>query len=124
MKDMFIIDNCIDEREFRNYIYSQLPKLGFEEIVMDDVRVSDTEPINDNDIKAFKDGIRYTIQTYLNRIITKKEIEETIIDMQDERVSCGAIISNKPVDKDVKDLAWEQGIEIIDRDDLCKLIKK
>ena len=119
MKDMSIIDNFLDEREFRNYIYNLLPSLGFENILIDDVRVSDQKDINDNDLKAEKNGMRYTIQTFLNTDITKLEISETI-----EGVSYAAIITNRHVDQDVKDKAWESGIEVIDRDDLCKLIKK
>lgn len=124
MKDMSIIDNFLDEREFRNYIYNLLPSLGFENILIDDVRVSDLTEINDNDIRAEKNGLRYTIQTFLNKDITKKEIDETIEDMLKERVSLAAIITNKHVDQDVKDMAWDRSIEIIDRDDLCKLIRK
>ena len=122
MKDMSIIDNFLDDREFRNYIVNILPKIGFEDIRMDDTRVSDDKPINDNDIKANKDGMRYTIQTFLNRVITKEEIDETIVDMLEERAAFGVIITNKNVDKDVKDIAKENNIEIIDRDDLCRLI--
>ena len=124
MKDMSIIDNFLDEREFRNYIYSLLPSLGFENIFIDDVRVSDAKEINDNDLKGEKNGLRYTIQTFLNTDITKKEIDETIEDMLAERVSYATIITNKHIDQDVKDSAWENGVEIIDRDDLCKLIRK
>ena len=124
MKDMSIIDNFLDEREFRNYIYSLLPSLGFENILIDDVRVSDLKEINDNDIKAERNGLRYTIQTFLNTDITKKEIDETIEDMLNERVSLAAIITNRHVDQDVKDMAWEHSVEIIDRDDLCKLIRE
>ena len=122
MKDMSIIDNFLDDREFRNYVCNILPKLGYEDIRMDDTRVSDDKPINDNDIKANKDGIRYTIQTFLNRTITKEQIDETIIDMLNERASFGVIVTNKNVDKDIKDIAKDNNIEIIDRDDLCKLI--
>jgi len=122
MKDVSIIDNFVDDREFRNYIYSLLPKLGFNEVLIEDVRLSDIERINDNDMIGFKNNMKYTIQTFLNRIITKKEIEETVLDMKYEKVSFGAIITNKHVDKDVKTLAFEEGIEIIDRDDLIKVI--
>ena len=124
MMDLFIIDNFIDEREFRNYILNLLPELGYEDIRVDDTRVSDNEPINDNDIKANKNGMKYTIQTYLNISITKKEIDETIEDMLKERASFGTIIVNRNVDKDVKKIAEENNIEIIDRDDLCQLVKK
>lgn len=122
MKDMSIIDNFLDDREFRNYIVNILPKLGYEDIRMDDTRVSDDKSINDNDIKANKDGMHYTIQTFLNKIITKEQIDETIVDMLDERAAFGVIVTNKSVDKDIKNLAKENNIEIIDRDDLCKLI--
>lgn len=122
MKDVSIIDNFVDDREFRNYIYSLLPKLGFNEVLIEDVRLSDIERINDNDMIGFKNNMKYTIQTFLNKVITKKEIEETVLDMKYEKVSFGVIITNKPVDKDVKTLAFEEGIEIIDRDDLIKVI--
>lgn len=122
MKDLSIIDNFLDEREFRNYIVTLLPKLGFTDITYDDVRVSDNDVINDNDIKAIKNDTKYTIQTFLNRDITKKEIDETILDMLDERVSYAAIVTNKCVDKDIIDLAYQNSIEIIDRDILCVII--
>ena len=122
MKDVSIIDNFVDDREYRNYISNLLPKLGFRDVEIEDVRLSDIEKINDNDMIGYKNNMKYTIQTFLNRIITKKEIEETILDMKYEKVSFGAIITNKPVDKDIKDRAFEEGIEIIDRDDLIKVI--
>lgn len=122
MKDISIIDNFLDNREFRNYVVSILPKLGFENITIDDVRISDCDSINDNDIKAYKNGVRYTIQTYLNQNITKKETDETIDDMLKEGLSYAAIVTNKNVDKDVVSFALENGINIIDRDELIKII--
>lgn len=122
MNNLKIIDSFVDDREFRNYIVSILPKLGFENITIDDTRVSDSDAINDNDIKAYKSDMRYTIQTFLNRNITKKEIDETIEDMINERVSYAAIVTNKNVDKDVIIFALEHGIDIIDREILCTII--
>ena len=122
MKDISIIDNFLDDREFRNYICSLLPKFGFNDVEIEDVRVSDTEAINDNDVIAIKNDMKYTVQTYLNKIITEKEINETVLDMDKENVSFGLIVSNKSVDQDIRKLALESGIEIIDRDDLIKKI--
>ena len=122
MKDLSIIDNFLDNREFRNYIVSILPKFGFENITIDDTRISDNDIINDNDIKAYKNDKRYTIQTYLNQDITKNEIAETITDMLKEKVSCAVIVTNRNADKDVIAWALENGIDIIDREILCHVI--
>lgn len=122
MKDVSIIDNFLDNREFRNYIVSLLPKMGFENITIDDVRISDGNIVNDNDIKACKDNIKYTIQTFLNQNITNKEIEETILDMFKERVTKALLITNMNVDKDVLAIACQNNIEVIDRDILCDII--
>ena len=45
MKDMSIIDNFLDEREFRNYIYNLLPSLGFENILIDVPSVARQVPV-------------------------------------------------------------------------------
>ena len=63
MKVIVIIDEFIDEREFRNYCSYWLSKLGFTNIKIDDPRLSDSDESNDNDIKAQKKKENYTIQT-------------------------------------------------------------
>ena len=122
MKDLNIIDNFMDEREFRNYIGSLLVKLGFTDISLEDARLSDEDDINNNDIFAKKDGIRYTIQTFLNKEISEKQIKETADDMKTEHVSVALIVTNTKTGDDIKEEAKKECIEIIDRDDLERYI--
>ena len=122
MTDSTIIDNFIDDREFRNYVVSLLPKLGYELISIDDARISDESIDNDNDVLARKDGRRYAIQTYLNMDITLDSLNDAIIDKLFEHTSYALIITNKCIDKDVKDKALDRNIVLIDREDLIKVI--
>ena len=69
-----------------------------------------------------KEDFRYTVQVYLNTTINEKEITDTLADMYEEGVSRALIIVNKPVDKDVKNLANEKNITIIDRDEIIKYL--
>ena len=122
MKVIVIIDEFLDEREFRNYSCSWLEKLGFTNIKIDDPRVSDEDPANNNDFLARKDNKDYTIQTFLNTDITEKEVEETLEDMQKEGVENGLIITNKKVSEKFKKYAQEKSVEIIDRRDFTEKI--
>ena len=122
MMDSNIIDNFIDDREFRNYAVSLLPKFGFELISIDDERISDEDIKNNNDVLARKDGRRYAIQTYLNKDITLDELNDAIIDKLLEHTSYALIITNKCIDKDVKEKALLRNITLIDREDLIKVI--
>ena len=122
MKDLFIIDNYVDEREFRNYINSLLDKKGFKPITIDDVRIADKDKINDNDMLAKKGELLYTIQTFLNTDIKKSEIDETLKDMKTEHVSVGIIITNNYVDNEIKEYANKKLIQIWDRSALEKEI--
>ena len=122
MMDSNIIDNFIDDREFRNYVVSLLPKFDYELISIDDVRISDDDIENNNDILARKDGRRYAIQTYLNTDITLDELDDAIADKLNEHTSYALIITNKCIDKDVKNKALEKNLVLIDREDLIKVI--
>ncbi len=122
MNDLFIIDNYVDEREFRNYINELLKQKGYERINIDDVRIADGDKINDNDIIAKKGEIYYTIQVFLNKNITKKQIDETLKDMEKENVSAGIIITNNSVSTEEKDYANIKLIQIWDRTELEKEI--
>ena len=122
MQESNIIDNFIDDREFRNYVVSLLPKLGYELISIDDARISDESISNDNDVLVRKDGRRYAIQTYLNMDITLENLNEAIVDKLFEHTSYGLIITNKCIDRDVKEKAIGENILIIDREDLIKVI--
>lgn len=115
MNIIVIIDKFLDGREFRNYSSSWLEELGFKEIKIEDPRLSDEDPANDNDIYAKKDGKEYTIQTFLNRNLTQKEIDETIKDMKKEKVENGVIVTNMEVSDEFKALALKESIQIIDR---------
>ena len=122
MFDSNIIDNFIDDREFRNYVVNLLPKLGYELISIDDVRISDNVVNNDNDVLARKDNRRYAIQTFLNKDITLDELNDAIVDKLLEHTSYALIITNKCIDKDVKEKANLRNVVLIDREDLIKVI--
>lgn len=121
MKDIDIIDQFLDDREFRNYIASNLTKLGYTEISIEDERISDSTKKNDNDLLAKKGDYTYTVQTFLNKEIKESHIKETIKDMEKEHVSFGIIVTNTEVSKEIKQKAKENGIEIIDRNKLKNL---
>lgn len=118
MDNIKIIDNFLDDREFRNYIDMLLMKKGYANVSVDDPRLSDKSKLNDNDLLAEKDGIKYTVQTFLNTLISEKEIKETINDMKKEKVKNAIIVTNKKVNKITKNFAKEYNIEIWDRDTL------
>ena len=120
MKDLFIIDNYVDEREFRNYINLLLTKKGYERVSIDDARIADRNKINDNDMLAKKGELYYTIQTFLNTDIKEKQIDETLKDMQKENVSVGIIITNNYISNEVKEYANKKLIQIWDRAELEK----
>ena len=124
MKDLFIIDNYVDEREFRNYINSLLLEKGYIKVTIDDVRIADRDKYNDNDILAKKGEIYYTIQTFLNTDINKKQIDETLKDMDKEKVSAGIIITNNYVSEEVREYANSKLIQVWDRLVLEKDIKQ
>ena len=115
MKVIVIIDKFINEFEFRNYSSYWLSQLGFTNIEIEDPRLSDEDPKNDNDIYAKKSHKNYTIQTFLNKDITKKEVEETIEDMLKEHIDNGIIVTNREVSPEFREYAKEQSVEIIDR---------
>ena len=120
MQDLFIIDNYVDEREFRNYINSLFIKKGYSRITIDDSRISDSDKLNDNDILIKKGEIYYTVQIYLNTDITLKHINETLKDMENEKVSAGIIVTNNYVDNKTKEKANAKLIQIWDRMELEK----
>ena len=120
MKDLFIIDNYVDEREFRNYINSLLTKRGYERVSIDDVRIADHDKTNDNDMLAKKGELYYSIQTFLNTDIKEKQIDETLNDMIKENVSVGIIITNNYVSNEVKEYANKKLIQVWDRAELEK----
>ncbi len=122
MNDLFIIDNYVNEREFRNYINELLKKKGYERVVIDDIRIADKDKINDNDIIAKKGELYYTIQVFLNTDITRKHINETLKDMEKESISAGIIITNNYVNPKEKEYANEKLIQIWDRMELEKEI--
>lgn len=123
MNDLKILDSYVNDMEFRNYIHGLLIKNDFKRVRIDDVTLCDDDDDNDNDLIAFKDGQKYTIQTYLNRSITMDELEETKKDIINEKVKGAIIITNKGYDKDVSDFAKKNHIIIWDREQLKKLIE-
>lgn len=117
MKEIKIVNRFMNKREFRNYVNTMFIKKGYQPIKIDDTRVSDLDKSNDNDILVLKDGVTYTVQTYLKKIgsITKYNIEETVKDMKKEKVSNGLIVTNARVKKEIKELAVKNNIIILDK---------
>ena len=115
MEEIKIVNKYMDEREFRNYVNTMLYKHKYNLIEIEDVRLSDKDKKNDNDILVTKDNITYTVQTYLNTKIGEKEIKETLQDFEKEKVLNGIIVTNYYVDNNIKEKALEKNIIILDR---------
>ena len=115
MEEIKIVDKYMDEREFRNYVNTMLNKHNYNLIEIEDVRLSDKDEENNNDILVSKDNTTYTVQTYLNTKIGKKEIEDTLQDFEKEKVLNGIIVTNYYVNKDIKEEALTKNIIILDR---------
>lgn len=120
---VYVIDNCLDDREFRNLVNTELIKSGFTSLGFDDARISDKVKNNDNDMLLKKGGIKYTAQTFLNENIGDKEIDEVLKDMEKENVSAGIIITNKEITNNIKEKAKSHNIKIWDRTKLFSSIK-
>ena len=119
----YAIDECLDDREFRNLVNTILIKNGFKSLDIDDPCLSDSDETNNNDILVKKDSIKYTVQTFLNENIGTKQINETVNDMEKEGVFAGIIITNREVAIEIKENAKKHNIEIWDRDKLLHSIK-
>lgn len=115
MEEIEIVNKYMDKREFRNYINTMFYKLHYDFTAIDDVRLADDDRTNDNDQRVSKDGIRYTVQSFLNTDITEKHIEETAKDMAKEKVSHGIMVTNFYVKDHIRDIALEKNITILDR---------
>ncbi len=115
MEEIKIVDNYIDDREFRNYVNTMFYKHGYHPTEPDDARIADKDKSNDNDLLVTKDGIKYTVQTYLNTKITDKQIKEAVKDLDEEGLAYGLIVTNFYVDKETKKKAAKQNITILDR---------
>lgn len=120
---VYVIDNCLDDREFRNLVNTELIKSGFTSLGFDDARISDKVKNNDNDMLLKKGAIKYTAQTFLNENIGDKEIDEVLKDMEKENVSAGIIITNKEITNNIKEKAKLHNIKIWDRTKLFSSIK-
>ena len=121
MKDIEIIDKFVDDREFRNYVISFLIKEGYKILDIDDPRISDNIKNNDNDFIVIKDNIIYTVQTFLNKDISNKELDETVKDMSKEKTKNAIIVTNQFIDENIINSAKKENIIIIDRKQLQKL---
>lgn len=120
MEDIGIIDNYMDEREFRNYIIPFLEQEGFTLIKIDDTRITDLDHYNNNDLIVTKDEFKYTVKALANYKITNKEVDDTIKDINNEHVSFGIILTNTEVDGEVIEHAKQNGITIYDREYFTK----
>lgn len=125
MKDIKIIDNFINDMEFRNYIYGRLVRSDdFDEPEIDDVTLSDDDKVNDNDIVVMQDGRKYTVQTFLNKDITLNRLKETKADIEKEGAFGGIVITNRSYGNDVAVFAEDNNILIWDRSELINLIER
>lgn len=122
MKDIYAINNSLDAREFRNYVNSLLLKQGFVRTSIDDERLSDADPLNDNDVLGKMGKYNYTIQTFLNNKITKEHVDEVVADMEKEHVTKGILVSNKVVDLDVVSYANSRSVDVWDKNKLEGMI--
>ena len=116
------IDNYMDDREFRNYIYALLPGLGFNSAKIVDIRLEDDIKTNDNDILAKMNDFTYLISTYLNTEITFEVLDECFKDVESNHATFGMIITNTKVSDEIQKKAKELNIEIIGRDRLIHII--
>ncbi len=124
MKDIKIIDNFINDMEFRNYIHGRLYRSEeYSEPEIDDVTLSDDDKVNDNDIVVMQDGRMYTVQTFLNKDITLKQLKETKADIDKEKADGGIVITNRGYGDDVAIFADQNNILIWDRSELINLIE-
>ncbi len=121
MKDLFIVDNFLDDREFRNYVVKFLDTKGFSLVVIDDVRLADDDDSNTNDFLVKKDDVIYTVQTFLNVNVGIKAVDDTVQDINDEHVVSGIIVTNTIIQKEIKEYAKEHLIDVFDRKDLKNL---
>ena len=115
MEEIKIVDNYMDEREFRNYVFTMFNRYKYYPITIDDARLADEDTTNNNDLLVEKEDIVYTVQTYLNTEITEKEIEETLKDMDIEDVGYGIIVTNYYVNNKIREKARINHITILDR---------
>lgn len=115
MEELMVIDSFMDDREFRNYIGTLLKNRGYTDVLIEDSRIADGRSDNDNDLLVRYEGRTYTVQTFLNREITAREIIETAQDIDIENADGGILITNTAVSGDVKKLAGEKQVEIWDR---------
>ena len=125
MKDIKIIDNFINDMEFRNYIYGRLVRSDdFDEPEIDDATLCDDDKVNDNDIIVMQDGRKYTVQTFLNKDITLNKLKETKADIEKEKAFGGIVITNRSYGNDVAVFAEDNNILIWDRSELIDLIER
>ena len=125
MKDIKIIDNFINDMEFRNYIYGRLVRSDdFDEPEIDDATLCDDDKVNDNDIIVMQDGRKYTVQTFLNKDITLNKLKETKADIEKEKAFGGIVITNRSYGNDVAVFAEDNNILIWDRSELINLIER
>lgn len=124
MNYKYVIDNCLDDREFRNLVNTILSKNGFTSLGFDDVFLSDNDQINNNDILVKKRHVKYTVQTFLNKNINIEQINETLDDMENENVNMGIIVTNKEVSAEIKEIARQRNIEIWDKNKLLSFYEK
>ena len=115
MEELMVIDSFMDDREFRNYIGTLLKNRGYTDVLIEDSRIADGRSDNDNDLLVRYEGRTYTVQTFLNREITAREIIETAQDIDIENADGGILITNTAVSEEVKKLAGEKQVEIWDR---------
>ena len=116
MNNLTIIDNFLDDREFRNFMASLLEKTGYRKVSIDDTCLNNGDDVDDNDLKAEINGILYTVQTFLNTEITDAQIEETLEDMRKENIPYAIIITNTECKEEIKRAALLKNITVLDRE--------
>ncbi len=115
MDELTLIGSFLDDREFRNRIAALLQERGYEIIETEDARIADGRSDNDNDLLVRHEGKTYTVQTFLNRTISEREIRETALDIDIENADGGILVTNTEAGEDLKEKARAEQVEIWDK---------
>lgn len=105
MDELTLIDSFLDDREFRSRIASLMQERGYEIAEIEDARLADGRSDNDNDLLVRHEGKTYTVQTFLNRIITEREIHEAVLDIDVENADGGILVTNTETGEELKQKA-------------------
>lgn len=115
-----LIDN-MNGYEFEDYLVNKLlPKLGYE-------KIEGTQYSGDYgvDIVAYKDNIKCAIQCKRFRDkVSNSAIQEVVAGRKHYKCNKAMVITNNYFTENAKELAFDNQVELWDRDRLIKILKK